>query len=70
MVLLGEHAHVRIHDNLDSNIVWYKTLVDTNSIYASLQATVPDLLSGGVSRNALGCRSYCGRTGISGMTER
>ena len=52
MVLLGEDAHVRIHDNLDSNIVWYKTLVDTNSIYASLQATVPDLLSGVVSRNA------------------
>ncbi|MFX4304220.1 YfhO family protein [Exiguobacterium sp. A1_3_1] len=52
MVLLGEQAHVRIHDNLDSNIVWYKTLVDTNSIYTSLQANVPDLLSGVVSRNA------------------
>ncbi|WP_286946310.1 DUF6044 family protein, partial [Exiguobacterium sp. UBA4551] len=49
MVLLGEHAHVRIHDNLDSNITWYKTLVDTNSIYASLHANVPDLLNGVVS---------------------
>lgn len=52
MILLGEQAHVRIHDNLDSNIVWYKTLVDTNSVYASLQATVPNLLNGVVSRNA------------------
>ncbi len=52
MILLGEHAHVRIHDNLDSNIVWYKTLVDTHSVYASLQAHVPSLLNGVVSRNA------------------
>ncbi|MGX8177164.1 DUF6044 family protein [Exiguobacterium artemiae] len=49
---LGEQAHVRIHDNLDSNIVWYKNLVDSNSVYAGLQDTVPNLVGGVVSRNA------------------
>ncbi|WP_426273798.1 DUF6044 family protein [Exiguobacterium sp. R-17] len=52
MILLGEQAHVRIHDNLDSNIVWYKTLIDTNTLFTGLHATVPDLLNGVVSRNA------------------
>lgn len=49
---LGEQAHVRIHDNLDSNVVWYKNLVDSDSIYAGLQDTVPNLVGGVVSRNA------------------
>ncbi|HCN56646.1 MAG TPA: hypothetical protein DIS82_00710 [Exiguobacterium sp.] len=49
---LGEHAHVRIHDNLDSNVVWYKNLVESGSIHAGLQDTVPNLVGGVVSRNA------------------
>ncbi|WP_034769452.1 DUF6044 family protein [Exiguobacterium artemiae] len=52
MILLGEQAHIRIHDNLDSNIVWYKTLIDTNTLFTGLHANVPDLLNGVVSRNA------------------
>ncbi len=23
LILLGQDSHVRIHDNLDSNVVWY-----------------------------------------------
>lgn len=60
MILLGEQAHVRIHDNLDSNIVWYKTLIDTNTLFTGLHANVPDLLNGVVSRNAF----VSGFTGI------
>jgi len=49
---LGEQAHIRIHDNLDSNVVWYKNLVESGSIHAGLQDTVPNLVGGVVSRNA------------------
>lgn len=49
---LGEQAHVRIHDNLDSNVVWYKNLVESGSIHAGLQDTVPNLVGDSVSRNA------------------
>lgn len=52
LLLLGQDAHVRIHDNLDSNVVWYKNLVDSQTVYAGLDATVPNLLGGVVSRNA------------------
>ncbi|MDI3235791.1 DUF6044 family protein [Exiguobacterium antarcticum] len=48
----GEQAHIRIHDNLDSNIVWYKNLVDSDRVYAGLHDTVPNLVGGVVSRNA------------------
>ena len=52
LVLLGEQAHIRIHDNLDSNVVWYKNLVESGSIHAGLQDTVPNLVGDSVSRNA------------------
>ena len=26
LYILGENAHIRVHDNLDSNIAWYKVL--------------------------------------------
>lgn len=52
MILLGQDSHVRIHDNLDSNVVWYKWLIETNSVHAGMKATVPGLMSGVVSRNA------------------
>ncbi|WP_035397579.1 DUF6044 family protein [Exiguobacterium sp. OS-77] len=52
LILFGQDSHVRIHDNLDSNVVWYKWLVETNSVHAGIGATVPGLMSGVVSRNA------------------
>jgi len=52
MIWLGQDAHVRIHDNLDSNVVWYKTLVATDHVYAPLDANVPLIMDGQVARNA------------------
>ncbi|MDW2885353.1 DUF6044 family protein [Exiguobacterium artemiae] len=52
LIWFGEQAHIRIHDNLDSNVVWYKNLVESGSVHAGLQDTVPNLVGGNVSRNA------------------
>lgn len=52
-VLLGEDAHVRTHDNLDSNVVWYKLLVESGKIFAPLDAELPQMLNG-APREAFG----------------
>ncbi|WP_066304239.1 DUF6044 family protein [Bacillus sp. FJAT-29814] len=50
--VLGEHAHMRIHDNLDSNIAWYKVLDDSGQLFGSIQANIPQIINGELSRNA------------------
>jgi hypothetical protein len=32
--ILGEDASIRVHDNLDANIAWYKSLVDQHLLFA------------------------------------
>ncbi|WP_438818027.1 DUF6044 family protein [Thermolongibacillus altinsuensis] len=51
--LLGENAHMRVHDNLDSNIVWYKVLIRSGELFGSVDAVVPQIING-LPRNAFG----------------
>ncbi|SDJ02708.1 DUF6044 family protein [Alteribacillus bidgolensis] len=46
LVILGEGSHVRIHDNLDSNLIWYKTLVESGKIFAENDAQIPNMMNG------------------------
>ncbi len=36
--ILGEDASIRVHDNLDANIAWYKSLVEQNLLFADSYA--------------------------------
>ncbi|WP_210366114.1 DUF6044 family protein [Bacillus sp. REN3] len=51
--ILGEDAHIRVHDNLDSNIAWYRVLAESGQIAGPLTAEIPQVING-LPRNALG----------------
>jgi hypothetical protein len=51
--ILGEDMRVRIHDNLDSNVVWYKLMADTHTLFGGLHSVIPNIMNG-LPRNALG----------------
>jgi hypothetical protein len=51
--ILGDDAHIRVHDNLDSNLAWYKVLAESGQISGSLQSRIPQIING-LPRNALG----------------
>ncbi|WP_163151068.1 DUF6044 family protein [Anoxybacillus sp. MB8] len=51
--LLGEDAHMRVHDNLDSNIAWYRVLARSGELFGSVHATIPQVING-LPRNAYG----------------
>ncbi len=53
LYVLGEDAHIRIHDNLDSNIAWYKVLRESGQLFGSVHAVVPQVING-LPRNAYG----------------
>lgn len=50
--ILGEQAHMRILDNLDSNLAWYKVLNDSGQLFGSIHAMIPQIINGHLSRNA------------------
>lgn len=50
--ILGEDTHIRVHDNLDSNIVWYKLLAESGMIFASPDTMMPQIING-LPRSAL-----------------
>ncbi|SEB16455.1 hypothetical protein SAMN05421743_12222 [Thalassobacillus cyri] len=50
--ILGEDTHIRVHDNLDSNIVWYKLVVENNLIFASPNEMLQSIING-LPRSAL-----------------
>lgn len=50
--VLGEDTHIRVHDNLDSNIVWYKLLSESGMIFSSPDALLPQIING-LPRSAL-----------------
>lgn len=52
LFVLGENAHIRVHDNLDSNLAWYKVLVTSGQLFGKLDATIPQIING-LPRNAL-----------------
>ncbi|WP_147534765.1 DUF6044 family protein [Bacillus marasmi] len=53
LFILGENAHIRVHDNLDSNIAWYKVLAKSGQLFGSFNATIPQIING-LPRNAFG----------------
>jgi hypothetical protein len=53
LFLLGEDAHLRVHDNLDSNIAWYKVLHASGEWFGKPGAVVPQVI-GGLPRAAYG----------------
>ncbi|MGX4607766.1 DUF6044 family protein [Priestia sp. JNUCC 25] len=53
MYVLGEDAHIRVHDNLDSNIAWYKVLAESGQIFGGLHSTIPQVING-LPRDAFG----------------
>ncbi|WP_028609063.1 DUF6044 family protein [Paenibacillus harenae] len=53
LFILGEDAHIRVHDNLDSNIAWYRVLVRSGEWFGTLNAKVDQVING-LPRNAFG----------------
>lgn len=54
MFVFGQNAHMRIQDNLDSNVAWYKVLAGSGELFGSVHATIPQIINGELSRNAFG----------------
>ena len=48
----GQDSYVRIHDNLDLVISWYRVLKDSRTFWAPLDATVPQIFNG-LPRNSM-----------------
>ncbi|MCM3595759.1 DUF6044 family protein [Metabacillus idriensis] len=53
LFILNENAHIRVHDNLDSNLAWYKVLTENGYLLSGLNETLPQIING-LPRNALG----------------
>lgn len=53
LFVLGEDAHIRVHDNLDSNIAWYRVLLRSGTWFGAFGDVVPQVI-GGLPRNAFG----------------
>jgi hypothetical protein len=51
--VFGENAHIRVHDNLDSNLAWYKVLAESGKITGSVKSVIPQVING-LPRNAFG----------------
>ncbi|SFE82915.1 DUF6044 family protein [Alteribacillus iranensis] len=45
-LFLGEGVHVRLHDHLDSNVIWYKTLVETGTVFAPSHTEIQTMMNG------------------------
>jgi hypothetical protein len=53
LFFLRENAHIRVHDNLDSNLAWYKVLAKSGEMFGSINAVIPQIING-LPRNAFG----------------
>ncbi|MBY6035821.1 hypothetical protein KUV80_04120 [Fictibacillus nanhaiensis] len=53
LYILGENAHIRVHDNLDSNLAWYKVLKESGQLFGGVDSTIPQIING-LPRNAMG----------------
>ncbi|MBM7606758.1 hypothetical protein JOC75_004841 [Metabacillus crassostreae] len=53
LYLLGGDAHIRVHDNLDSNLAWYKVLSESGQLLGPTDATISQVING-LPRNAYG----------------
>lgn len=53
LFILQENAHIRVHDNLDSNIAWYKVLARSGEMFGPVDGVIPQIING-LPRNAFG----------------
>jgi hypothetical protein len=53
LFILGENAHIRVHDNLDSNIAWYKVLKNSGQLFDGMNSTLAQIING-LPRNSFG----------------
>ena len=44
--LYGQDVYVRVFDNLDANVVWYKVLAHSGKIFADSMAIIPNMMGG------------------------
>ncbi|MDM5339998.1 DUF6044 family protein [Fictibacillus enclensis] len=51
--ILGEDAHIRVHDNMDSNIAWYNVLKESGQLFGPMDSVIPQIING-LPRNAFG----------------
>ncbi|WP_203555030.1 DUF6044 family protein [Bacillus sp. B15-48] len=54
LFILGDNAHIRVHDNLDSNLAWYKVLAESGELLGATDAKIPQIINGELQRNAYG----------------
>jgi hypothetical protein len=53
LFILQENAHIRVHDNLDSNLAWYKVLAESGEMFGAIDSNIPQIING-VPRNTFG----------------
>jgi hypothetical protein len=53
LFIFGGESHIRVHDNLDSNMAWYKVLSASGQIHGPKNAIIPQVING-LPRNAYG----------------
>jgi hypothetical protein len=53
LLILQENAHIRVHDNLDSNLAWYKVLAKSGQMFGPINGIIPQIING-LPRNAFG----------------
>jgi hypothetical protein len=53
LFVLQENAHIRVHDNLDSNLAWYKVLARSGEMFGQVNGIIPQIING-LPRNAFG----------------
>ncbi len=46
LFILGENVHIRVHDNMDSNIAWYRVLVHSGQLFGNIHAVIPQVING------------------------
>jgi len=51
--ILGQESPILIHDNLDSNVVFFKTLAESGQIFGSIDTIIPNIMNG-VNRSSFG----------------
>lgn len=54
LFILQENAHIRVHDNLDSNLAWYKVLARSGELFGAVKAPIPQIINGLLPRNTFG----------------
>ncbi|MBT6601874.1 MAG: hypothetical protein HOB32_09520 [Nitrospina sp.] len=53
LIIFGQDSHVRIHDNIEVNLILLKLLAESGQIFGQHDAIIPNLLNG-VPRSAMG----------------